>query len=220
MINQNIKKELLKDDKIHRLFNHQRAFDLCELSELLKYNDENIILVEFNNKEMNEIIGTILQDNYEESKKRSEQYIALKLLKELLKKDETLSSISIDELLESFKRERTYLENQDKYPSIEDIISMINLNESINRVHIIMNSIRSAIICEGTIPLMGDNLNFGTSIYNAPNKFYPSGFRKNGKIEYLTDLFSYIEFDEGNDGILSRKIKKDNKKCQNTKKYI
>ena len=108
MINQNIKKELLKDDKIHRLFNHQRAFDLCELSELLKYNDENIILVEFSNKEMNEIIGTILQDNYEESKKRSEQYIALKLLKELLKKDETLSSISIDELLESFKRERTY----------------------------------------------------------------------------------------------------------------
>lgn len=220
MINQNIRKELLKDDKIHRLFNHQRAFDLYELSELLKCNDENIILVEFSNKEMNEIIGTILQDDYEESKKRSKQYVALKLLKELIKKDDSLSNISIDELLESFKSEKSYLEKQDKFPQIEDIINMINLNESIKRIHVIMNNIRSAIICEGTIPLIGDNFNFGTSIYNAPNTFYPSGFRRNGKIEYLTDLFSYIEFDEANDGILSRKIKKDNKRCQNTKKYI
>lgn len=220
MINQNIRKELLKDDKIHRLFNHQRAFDLYELSELLKCNDENIILVEFSNKEMNEIIGTILQDDYEESKKRSKQYVALKLLKELIKKDDSLSNISIDELLESFKSEKSYLEKQDKFPQIEDIINMINLNESIKRIHVIMNNIRSAIICEGTIPLIGDNFNFGTSIYNAPNKFYLSGFRRNGKIEYLTDLFSYIEFDEANDGILSRKIKKDNKRCQNTKKYI
>lgn len=219
MLNQNINKELLRDDKIHRLFNHQKAADLSELSEILKYNDENILVLEFSNKELDEIIATILQDNDEESKKRSTKYVALKLLKELSKKDNSVSNLHIDELLESFKRESTYLENQDKYPSIEDVIELINLNKSIKRIHIIMNNIRSAIICEGTVPLIGDNLNFATSIYNSPNKFYPSVIRLDEKIEYLSNLYSYIEYDENNTGILSKKIIKDNKQCQNTKKY-
>ena len=91
MINQNIKKELQKDDKIHRLFNHQRSIDLQELSEILRYNDENILLIEFSNKELDEIIETILQDDNEEAIKRSTQYIALKLLKELKEKDKSFS---------------------------------------------------------------------------------------------------------------------------------
>ena len=93
------------------------------------------------------------------------------------------------------------------------------MNDSVKRVHIIMNSIKSAIICEGVIPLIGDNLNFGTSIYNAPNKFYPSAHKINEKIIYLTNLYSYIEFDENDKGILSNKLLKENKQCQNTKKY-
>ena len=219
MINQNIKKELQKYDKIHRLFNHQRAIDLHELSELLKYNNENILLIEFSNEELNEIIGTILQDNNEASIKRSAQYIALKLLKGLKEKEKSFSNIPVEELLESFKTEKDYLQNHDKYPKLEDVINLINMNESVKRVHIIMNCIRSAVICEGTIPLIGDNLNFGTSIYNAPNKFYPSAHKTNEKIIYITNLYNYIEFDKNDNGILSNKLLKDNKQCQNIKKY-
>ena len=219
MINQNIKKELEKDDKIHRLFNHQRAIDLHELSEILKRSNKDILLIEFSNEEINEIIGTILQDKNEESIKRSTQYIALKLLEELKIKDKSFSNIPIKELLESFKNEKDYIQNQDKYPKLEDVINLINLTESVKRVHIIMNCIKSAIICEGTIPLLGDNLNFGTSIYNAPNKFYPSTFKVNGVMEYLTILYRFIEFDDNENGILSNKLLKENKQCQHTKKY-
>lgn len=219
MINQNLKKELQKDDKNHRLFNHQRSIDLHELSEILRYNKENILLIEFSNKELDEIIGTILQDDNEEATKRSTQYIALKLLKELKEKDKSFSNIPVEKLLESFKKEKDYLQNQDKYPKLEDVINLVNMNDSVKRVHIIMNSIKSAIVCEGVIPLIGDNLNFGTSIYNAPNKFYPSAHKINEKIIYLTNMYSYIEFDENDNGTLSNKLLKDNKKCQNIKKY-
>ena len=35
MINNILKRELSKEDKTHRLFDHQKASDLCELSKIL-----------------------------------------------------------------------------------------------------------------------------------------------------------------------------------------
>ena len=206
MINNILKRELLKEDKIHRLFDHQKASDLCELSQTLKANNDKILLVEFTNKELDEVIGTILQDSKEESKKRAEQYIALKLIQQLSKKDPELSEDKVEVLLEKFKRPDEYKE--DKYPSIEEVMLLIEMNESIKRVHIILNGIRSAILCEGIIPMLNDEVNFGTSIYNAPNRFYPSVINNNGNKTYLTNKYKFIIFDEDMEGEPSFKILK------------
>lgn len=205
MINNILKRELSKEDKIHRLFDHQKASDLCELSKILKEKDEEL-LVEFTNKELDEVIGTILQDSKEESKKRAEQYIALKIIQQLSKKDSDLSEDKVEDILEKFKHPDEYYE--DKYPSIEEAMLLIEMNESIKRVHIILNGIRSAILCEGLIPMLNDEVEFGTSIYNSPNRFYSSVVNNNGNKTYLTNKYKFIIFDEDMEGEPSFKLLK------------
>lgn len=206
MINNILKRELSKEDKTHRLFDHQKASDLCELSKILKEKDKELLLVEFTNKELDEVIGTILQDGKEESQKRAEQYIALKLIQELSKKDSELSTDKVEVILEEFKHSDKY--HEDKYPSLEEAMLLIEMNESIKRVHIILNGIRSAIICEGLIPMLNDEVDFGTSIYNSPNRFYPSVINDNGNKTYLTNKYKFIIFDEDMEGEPSFKLLK------------
>ena len=202
MLNKKIIRELEENNRGHILFNEQNASDLDELKEILEERDQ--IVIDFPVEEWNNAKKIIDNETKPFDLRTTRQYIATKLLDKL--KDhypqlKEYSSKRKKQIFESGDIEK-YLENEDIIYNLYDVRDILDIEDiELDRVHFIMNGVRSNILCDALSVLLKDENPFDVSIYTSPDSFSTKTVPDRYDDSYLWEAYNFTVFNRFDEGI-------------------
>ena len=165
MTNKNIIKELEENKKGHVIFESQDSNDLEELRERLQENNQ--IVVDFPLSEWQEVEPTIDRENDCFKIRITRQYIASKILSELSNFYPQLDEYRGKDSVEKLKQPDIYEGVQDLIYNLYDVRDILDIEEiPIDRIHFIINGIKSDILCDSISLLLREDNAYNTSIYS------------------------------------------------------
>lgn len=218
MENKILLRELENKEKVHEIFEHQTSKDLKELAKIIKNEYPEDLLVVFNPEEYWEKVENIIYREtieYRQGEKRNftlyqqittkilDQYIALKILEDLSKKNLNLSLCFNKARLDIFKRGDYVAYNMFKsqMPDSDYVKEMLTLDENApTRIHFIVNGIKSNSLCDALCTYLDNSTTFATRIYLSPNGMYTATVKRSGKPVFLWEAYNYMIFDEESEG--------------------
>ena len=221
MENKRIIETIQKNKKENYLFNNQNAKDLSELYDYIKAKKYDQIAIKITLEDWLLYSKLIRTTNYEETLKRCDQFISLKIAETLNNKNKRLDALNASEKLQVFKRndEEKYEEIKEELLTTKELNRFIELeNIRISRIHFIIEQVPSVILADTLIPLLGSEKTYSVSIYVCPEKFISDTIPNINELHYINEVYDYTEFNK--DELVSeynhskRKIKNINEKVQ------
>ena len=218
MENKILLRELENKENVHEIFEHQISKDVKELAKVIKKEHPNDLLVMFDPKEYKDKVEKIIFKETEEYRygktmnsaleqqtamKIVDQYIALKVLENLSTKNTPLNLFFNENRLDIFKRGDyvAYEMFKDKMPNSDEVKEILTLDENApNRIHFIVNGIKSNSLCDALCTYLDNSTTFATRIYLSPNGMYTATVKQNGKPVFLWEAYDYMIFDGGEEG--------------------
>ena len=218
MENKILLRELENKEKVHEIFEHQISKDLNELAKVIRKEYPNDLLVMFDPKEYWEKVENIIYQETIEYRTREnkditleqqtamkilDQYVALKILEDLSKKNTPLNMFFDEARLSIFRRGdwAVYEMFKDKMPNSGDVKEILRLDEKAPaRIHFIVNGVPSSRLCDTLSTYLDNSTSFATRIYLSPNGMYTATVKQNGKPVFLWEAYDYMVFDEDKEG--------------------
>lgn len=204
MVNAILKRELKSNKKGHKLFDNQKPSDLNELVENKEFHSKDDLYIDFNVKAWN-IDRERIYESYdkEEQLKRCQQYVALRILEQLQKRNKELEEYEVYKYLFTFRydSEDEYKKVENKFLGVNDVIDLLSFEENqVQRIHFIMNGNKNNLLCDALTPFLAKGLPFSTSIYTSPNGFYSTLIPGITEKKYIWEEYEYTRFIEHNEG--------------------
>ena len=226
--------ELKNEKQTHEIFARQNPSDLNELAKVIRKEYPHDILVMFDPKEYWEKVENIIYQETIEYRTREnkditleqqtamkilDQYVALKILEDLSKKNTPLNMFFDEARLSIFRRGdwAAYEMFKDKMPNSGDVKEILRLDEKApTRIHFIVNGVPSSRLCDTLSTYLDNSTSFATRIYLSPNGFYTTTAKKEGNLVWLWEAYDYMSFDKEKEGYQPKpyrsKIKKEGQK--------
>lgn len=175
MVNQILLNEIKKNEKGHKIFDYQKNEDLIELDEYIKIIPHEIV-ISLTQKEW--YYPSLIIYSEEDTLKQIQacrKYLVAKIVRELQKEYKELEKYEIDNQLNIFnkKAKKEYFTKKNQMLNVKELLDMIRIEEiPIERIHIIIDTKYSEIICDALTILLENNLPFSTSVYLTYSSFY------------------------------------------------
>ena len=194
MENKNIIRELESNKRGNNIFNDQKSSDLTELKEILEEGEE--LMVDISAEEWDRVAPSLMRRKNMTQLSATRSYVAqmlLNVLKEKYPKIEKYIYYKASSHKPNFLYNLSY---------IKDILEIEDIHP--DRIHIIMNETKSAILCDAVSILLGDDYPFDVNIYTSPNVFYTTVIPDNRDKVFLWEEYDYTSYNANNEGIVNK----------------
>ena len=198
MENTNIIKEITSNKKVNYIFNNQKESDLIELSKYIKEQKYSQVIVSFNMDEWLKVARLIRTDDYEETLRRCNHYVALKMIRKIQYKNKRLEALNVDKFLEMFETndENKYQKSKDNLFTIDDLSKFIEFeNIRIDHIHFAIDDVSSPILSDTLSECLKEELPYNTSIYVYPGEFLTEIEPNSKCMKDFEDVYNYTLYD-------------------------